>query len=55
MPNVMECCGTCKFASYDEKDGYMCMNAESEYVADYTEYAHSCDSWKHKERKRKKR
>lgn len=55
MPECKQCCGTCEYGSYDETDGYMCVNSESEYVADYTEYAHSCDAWKHKERKRKKR
>ena len=54
MAECKQCCGTCVYGSYDKTDGYICVNAESEYVADYTEYSHTCDCWEHKKRKRTK-
>lgn len=43
-----ECCGTYKYGSYDKTDGYVCVNDESEYVADFVEYSHKCDEWESK-------
>lgn len=48
MAECKQCCGTCAYGSYDKTDGYICVNAESECVADYTEYSHTCDCWEHK-------
>lgn len=39
------CCGTCKYGSYDKTDGYVCVNDQSEYVADFVELDHSCDEY----------
>ena len=45
-----KCCGTCKYHEYENIDeGYVCVNDESEYVADWTEYNHCCDEWEEKE------
>ena len=44
-----ECCGTCKYGNYDKMDGYVCVNADSEYVADFVEYEHCCDEYEEKE------
>lgn len=43
-----ECCGTCEYGSYDEMQGYVCVNADSEYVADFVEYEHCCDEYEEK-------
>ena len=40
-----ECCGTCKHVEYDKEDGYICMNEESEYESDYTEYGFVCEEY----------
>lgn len=29
--------------------GYVCVNDESEFVADFVEYDHICDDWEDKE------
>lgn len=50
MPDCKQCCGTCKYGSYDKTDGYVCVNDNSEYVADFVEYNHGCDSWEEKSR-----
>ena len=55
MASCKQCCGTCEYGSYDEIDGYICVNSESEYLADYTEYSHTCDSWEPKQRKRSRK
>lgn len=44
-----QCCGTCRYGSYDKEDGYVCVNDESEYVADFVEYNHSCIDWESKD------
>ena len=36
------CCATCQYGNYDEMQGYVCVNDESEYVADFAEPEHSC-------------
>lgn len=39
------CCGNCKYGSYDKMQGYVCVNDESEYVADFTEHDFVCDEY----------
>ena len=46
-----KCCGTCRYGYYDKMQGYVCLNSESEYVADFVEYDHSCEEWEEKKRK----
>lgn len=41
-------CGNCKYGSYDKMQGYVCVNDESDYCADWTEYDHTCDYWEGK-------
>lgn len=43
-----ECCGTCKYGYYEKTQGYVCVNADSEYVADYVEYKHCCVDYEKK-------
>ena len=45
-----ECCGTCEYGSYDSIQGYVCVNDESEYVADFVEYRHSCEQYEPRNR-----
>ena len=54
MASCKQCCGTCEYGSYDKVDGYVCVNNESEYVADFTEYDHTCDCWERKRRRQKR-
>ena len=39
------CCGTCKYCHYDKMQGYVCVNDESEYVADFVSFEHWCEDW----------
>ena len=43
-----DCCGTCKYGSYDKTNGYVCVNDESDYVTDFVEFNHVCDEWEGK-------
>ena len=44
-----KCCGTCKYHYHESIDGgWMCVNYESEYVADWTEHSDSCEKWERK-------
>ena len=40
--NKCECCGTCK---WHESDGWVCVNGDSDYVADWTDYDFCCDQY----------
>lgn len=43
-------CGTCKYHKHESiDDGWICVNADSEYVADWTEYDFCCDEWEGRE------
>lgn len=45
-----KCCGTCKHHSKDDgNDDWVCVNPESEYFADYTDYNHSCEEYEERE------
>lgn len=47
-----QCCGTCKWHSPQDGDGFtdwFCVNPDSEYCTDYTPYEHSCDEWEERE------
>lgn len=39
------CCGNCEYGSYDKMQGYVCVNGDSEYFADFVEYDHTCEDW----------
>lgn len=41
-------CENCRYGAYDKMQGYVCVNPNSEYVADFVEYNHTCDDWKGK-------
>lgn len=38
-------CKTCKYGNYDEMQGYVCVNGESEYVADFVDKNNWCENW----------
>ncbi len=42
-----DCCGTCKYHKFEDIDnGFVCVNSDSEYVTDWTEYDFYCDEYK---------
>lgn len=44
-----KCCGTCKYHQFEGIDeGYVCVNSESEFLSDWTEYGYSCPEWEGK-------
>lgn len=44
--DMNECCGTCKYHQFENiTDGYVCVNDQSEYVTDWTDYNHCCDEY----------
>lgn len=43
-------CGTCKWHYHESiDDGWVCVNADSRYCADWTEYNDSCEEWEGKQ------
>ena len=41
-----KCCGTCKWHKHENaSDGWVCVNNESYYCADWTEYDDRCLDW----------
>ena len=41
-----EICGTCKYHHHENvDDGWVCVNSDSDYCTDFTEYTDSCDEW----------
>lgn len=43
---MRQCCGTCRYREYDENgQDYVCVNDESENVADFTGFNDTCDEW----------
>lgn len=44
--NEKKCCGTCIYHKKEDIDqGWVCVNPDSEYIADWTEYGDSCEDW----------
>ena len=45
-----ECCGTCNYhKNYTgTDDGWVCVNPDSDYYTDWTEYNDRCDEWEEK-------
>lgn len=42
----IRCCGTCNWHQYESVDqGWVCVNPESEYCSDWTEYDDGCIDW----------
>ena len=42
-------CGTCEYYQHEDiDDGWVCVNDQSEYLADWTTYDHSCTEWEEK-------
>ncbi|MDD4370972.1 MAG: hypothetical protein PHD56_07860 [Anaerostipes sp.] len=45
-----KCCGTCKYHYHESiDDGWFCLNDESEYVLDYTDYEHCCEDYEERD------
>ena len=50
MKDEREICGTCKFHIVEECTGcWECVNPESDYCTDYTEYTDSCMDYERRE------
>lgn len=45
---MCECCGTCEYGSYSPTNGYVCVNIDSEYFADFVEHDHYCEEYTQK-------
>ena len=43
-------CRNCKFVHYDDWQGYICTNTDSEYIADFVFADHWCEEFKEKEK-----
>lgn len=43
----LKICGTCKWCRQDDffNDDWICVNADSEYCTDYTDYTNTCEEW----------
>lgn len=40
------CCGTCKYHEHEDIDnGWVCVNPESDYIADWTDYDFCCEDY----------
>ena len=42
-------CANCKYGHYDKMQGYVCVNADSEYLADFVDAEDWCDEFTSKE------
>lgn len=40
-----KCCGTCKWRECEMDDSWICVNSNSEHLADWTDYDHCCEEW----------
>ena len=44
--SMNKCCVTCKWHKFENiSDGFVCVNSDSDYCADWTEYGDSCEEW----------
>lgn len=44
--NEHRCCGTCRWHEHEEiDDGWVCVNDDSLYVTEWTEYSFCCSCW----------
>lgn len=43
-------CENCRYYEHEDiDDGYVCVNLESEYCADWVEPEHCCEEWSEKD------
>lgn len=43
---MKECCATCAFHEFESiDDGFVCVNSESDYCADWTDSDFCCDAY----------
>ena len=42
--NGNECCGKCKYHEYEDTDGWVCVNPDSDYCG-WTEYNDYCEEF----------
>lgn len=42
----VKCCHNCKYHQHEDiTDGWICVNGDSEYIADWTEFDDTCEDW----------
>ena len=47
---MRKCCRTCRWHSHEDiSDGWVCVNDESDYCTDWTDYDHCCEDWEERE------
>lgn len=47
---MKECCGNCKYHAFESIDsGYVCVNADSDYCSDWTEFNDACEDFEERE------
>ena len=40
------CCGTCRYHRHEDvDDGWVCVNADSDFCTEWTDYEDCCDEW----------
>ena len=40
------CCGTCKYHEHEDiSDGFVCVNGDSDFVTDWTDYNFCCEEY----------
>lgn len=45
MDNKKAICSTCEYCEKDENNDFICVNYDSEYVADFVDENHFCEEW----------
>jgi len=46
MGKIKICCGTCRWHEHESiDDGWICVNSDSEYCSDWTDYNHYCEDY----------
>lgn len=41
-----KCCGTCKYHEHEDiSNGWVCVNDDSDFVADFTDYDFCCEEY----------
>ena len=45
-------CGTCKYHARDDNGDWVCVNSDSDYITDWTDYDDGCEEWEQREGKK---
>lgn len=51
---TLQCCGNCKYHEHENiDDGYVCVNSDSAYCAEWTDCMSHCEEWEGKTNERR--